>query len=101
MERIADIVPVVPVPLLASVMQERESIATAELTTLLQSELDSMKSAHVHLPRGDVAYSAEIALKHLSERKILRTEGERIVVDEAQRFALRYYANSIAHLKHE
>ena len=99
MEQIAEIVPVVPVPLLASVMQDRESIAKADLAGLMQAELDRMKSAHVHMPRGEISYTAEIALKHLSERKILRSEGERIVVDEAQRFALRYYANSIAHLK--
>ena len=99
MERIADIVPVVPVPLLATVMQAREDVKSVDLPALMQAELDQMKSAHVHMPRGEIDYATEIALKHLSERRILRTEGDKIVVDEAQRFALRYYANTIAHLK--
>ena len=99
MQRIADIVPVVPVPLLASVMCDRESVKCDELPALLDAELSKLKSAHIHMPRGEISYAAEIALKHLSERRILRTEGDMIVVDEKQRFALRYYANSIAHLK--
>lgn len=99
MAHIAEIVPVVPVPLLASVMQDRDSISKADLAGLMQEELGKMKSAHVHMPRGEIEYSAEIALKHLNERRILRNEGDLIVVDEKQRFALRYYANSIAHLK--
>ena len=99
MERIAEIVPVVPVPLLATVMQARENVKSVDLPALMQAELDQMKSAHVHMPRGEIDYATEIALKHLSERRILRTEGDKIVVDEAQRFALRYYANTIAHLK--
>jgi len=99
MQRIADIVPVVPVPLLASVMCDRESVKCDELPALLDAELSKLKSAHIHMPRGEISYAAEIALKHLSERRILQTEGDMIVVDEKQRFALRYYANSIAHLK--
>lgn len=99
MARIAEIVPVVPVPLLASVMCDRECILKSDLPTLLQTELDLMDSAHIHMPRGDIEYASEIALKHLSERRILRCEGDQIVVDEEQRFALRYYANTIAHLK--
>ncbi len=99
MERIADIVPVVPVPLLASVMRDREKVLKDDLPALMQAELDQMVSAHVHMPRGDIVYAAEIALKHLSERRILRQDGAQITVDEEQRFALRYYANSIVHLK--
>ena len=99
MQRIADIVPVVPVPLLASVMRDRESVKCDELPALLDVELSKLNSVHIHMPRGEISYAVEIALKHLSERRILRTEGDMIVVDEKQRFALRYYANSIAHLK--
>ena len=99
MQRIADIVPVVPVPLLASVMRDRESVKCDELPALLDVELSKLNSVHIHMPRGEISYAVEIAVKHLSERRILRTEGDMIVVDEKQRFALRYYANSIAHLK--
>jgi len=99
MQRIADIVPVVPVPLLASVMRDRESVKCDELPALLDVELSKLNSVHIHMPRGEISYAVEIALKQLSERRILRTEGDMIVVDEKQRFALRYYANSIAHLK--
>ena len=99
MERIAEIVPVVPVPLLAMVMQDRDEIQSDDLPALMQTQLDQMKSAHVHMPRGEIGYAAEIALKHLSERRVLRIEGDRIIADEAQRGALQYYANSIAHLQ--
>jgi glycerol-3-phosphate O-acyltransferase len=98
MQRIADVVPIVPVPLLASVMKERESVVHADLPMLMQSQLDRMKNAYVHMPRDNIEYASEIALKHLCERRILRIEGDTVVVDDAQRFALRYYANTIEHL---
>ncbi|WP_293450026.1 1-acyl-sn-glycerol-3-phosphate acyltransferase [Planktotalea sp.] len=98
MQRIADVVPVVPVPLLASVMKERESVVHADLPGLMQAQLDRMKDAYVHMPRDNIEYASEIALKHLCERRILRVEGDKVVVDDAQRFALRYYANTIEHL---
>lgn len=98
MERIAEVVPVVPVPLLAAVMLAEQKAAEADLPHLMQAQLDRMGSAYVHLPRNDIAYAAEIALKHLSERRILRIEGEQVCVNEDQRLALSYYANTIAHL---
>lgn len=98
MDRIAEIVPIVPVPLLARVMQDREHVASADLPGLMQDEVDQMGNAHLHLPRDDMEYAAKIALEHLGERKILRIEGGSVYVDDKQRAALRYYANSIRHL---
>jgi glycerol-3-phosphate O-acyltransferase len=98
MERIAEIVPIVPVPLLASVMVDQTNVPKAALPALMQSQLDTMSSAYVHMPRDSIDYAAEIALKHLSERHILRIEGDDVLVDDDQRAALQYYANSIAHL---
>ncbi|MGB7316783.1 MAG: 1-acyl-sn-glycerol-3-phosphate acyltransferase [Planktotalea sp.] len=98
MGRIAEVVPVVPVPLLAIVMLAHSNAAKGDLPSLMQAQLDHMGSAYVHLPRDDIGYAAEIALKHLCERRILRVADDRVIVDEDQRAALSYYANSIAHL---
>ena len=98
MERIADVVPIVPVPLLACVMLANGSAKVEELPALMQKQLDEMGSAYVHMPRDDIGYAAEIALKHLKERRILRIDGDAVYADEDQRAALTYYANSIVHL---
>ncbi|MEN8892344.1 1-acyl-sn-glycerol-3-phosphate acyltransferase [Planktotalea arctica] len=98
MERIAEVVPVVPVPLLASVMLEQPVVLKSELAVLMQGLIARMNTAYVHMPRDDLGYAAEIALKHLCERRILRVEGDKVLADEDQRPALTYYANSIVHL---
>ncbi len=98
MGKIAEVVPVVPVPLLATVMLANPEVAKAELPALMQAQIDHLGSAYVHLPRDDIGYAAEIALKHLSERRILRVDNQRVYADQDQLAALRYYANSIAHL---
>ena len=98
MEKIAAVVPVVPVPLLATVMLENSGAPKESLPALMQAQLDQMGSAYVHMPRDDISYAADIALKHLSERRILRVQDGRVFADDAQLAALRYYANSIVHL---
>ncbi|MGH1577273.1 1-acyl-sn-glycerol-3-phosphate acyltransferase [Planktotalea sp.] len=98
MARIADVVPIVPVPLLASALVDQSSALKAELPNLMNARLETMRSAHVHMPRDSIEYAAEIALKHLTERKILRVEDGLVIVDDDQRAALEYYANSIRHL---
>jgi glycerol-3-phosphate O-acyltransferase len=98
MERIAQVVPVVPVPLLALVMRGAETAGEDALAGLMQEQLGKMEHAHVHLPRESIDYAAKIALEHLVQRKILLCTDGQVSINPKQRTALEYYANTIAHL---
>ena len=98
MEKIADVVPVVPVPLLATVLLSETHVTKKALPALMQQHLDRMQGAHVHMPRDDIGYAAEIAFKHISERRLVRMDNDQIKIEEQERVTLQYYANSIAHL---
>jgi glycerol-3-phosphate O-acyltransferase len=103
MQRIGDVVPVLPVPLLAYVLEIGGEMDRACIETSVSEVLERMNHAHahVHLPadNGDNGDKAvEFGLRHLVERRIVvETEGLYRVPD-GQRSALVYYANSIRHL---
>ena len=101
MQRIGDVVPVLPVPLLAYVLEIGGEMDRACIETSVSEVLERMNHAHVHLPADDGGNgdkAIEIGLRHLVERKIVvETEGLYRVPD-GQHSALVYYANSIRHL---
>ncbi|MDE9451052.1 1-acyl-sn-glycerol-3-phosphate acyltransferase [Aliiroseovarius sp. Z3] len=104
MSRIRDVVPVLPVPVVAAIVLEQETLTRTDLETrfsLLVSDMEA-RGAHVHLPRGDMSYAAEVGIRLLMQRKLIIEEGEgpqaRYRVNKPDRLILAYYANSIAHL---
>ncbi|UWQ15263.1 1-acyl-sn-glycerol-3-phosphate acyltransferase [Aliiroseovarius sp. M344] len=104
MSRIRDVVPVLPVPVVAAIMLEKETHTRAEVETRFATLVSDMEAngAHVHLPRGDMAYAAEVGLRLLTLRKLIIEKGEGqdalYSVNLPDRLILAYYANSIAHL---
>lgn len=98
MERIARVVPVLPVPLLARVMLAERDVAQSDLPHLMEQAASALNAAHTHLPRDSFEYAAEISLKHLTKRKILIETNGQITPNPDQEHALRYYAKTIAHL---
>ena len=104
MSRIRDVVPVLPVPVVAAIMLGQESLSRGEVESgfaALVSDMEA-KGAHVHLPRGDLGYATEVGIRLLTQRKLIIEDGDgpqaRYRVNNPDRLILSYYANSIAHL---
>ncbi len=99
MDRIGAVMPIVPVPLVAYGLEKGANTRPG----LRQAIDDAMAAAQetgavLHIPRDDVAYTMEVGLRALIERKMLtETDGQFHLTEEGQAIA-RYYANSIAHL---
>lgn len=98
MQRIASIVPVLPVPLVAYLLNEKGAITTAGLNDAFARALEDLNPAHVHLPRNDHVYGVTVGLRSLVERGIVKQEGDQFSIVEDRREMAMYYANSIRHL---
>jgi glycerol-3-phosphate O-acyltransferase len=102
MGAVGRIVPVVPVPLMASVFASEPERSWPELELKAEAKrlLDALDAAgaHVYVPRKDFDYAMRVGLRMLTSRHLVQeTDGlYRAVGRELP--VLRYYANSIAHL---
>lgn len=99
---VGKVVPVLPVPLIATVMMDRQEALSREritqLAVILRDELLA-NGAHFHVPRSDFDYTVEVGLRALVRRRILKCEGDDYAINPAQSEMLAYYRNSIAHLR--
>ncbi|MEM8631263.1 MAG: 1-acyl-sn-glycerol-3-phosphate acyltransferase [Pseudomonadota bacterium] len=93
-------VPVLPVPLVASVLLEAETPLTeVALVARMEESLSAMPKALVRLPGGDVAAAAQEGLETLRVRKMVEKSGAGTwSVRRDRRVLLTFYARSIAHL---
>ena len=98
MRRIGDIVPVLPVPLVAWILLKHGALTRTALLARMEELIRKIPHAHIHMPRHDREYAVEVGLRQLLERGILRRAGESYAPNDAHRALLEYYANSIAHL---
>ncbi|WP_424944083.1 1-acyl-sn-glycerol-3-phosphate acyltransferase [Aliiroseovarius crassostreae] len=100
MDRIRDVVPVLPVPLVAAVMLEKDSHTRDEITDRFQTLAVDMerRGAHIHMPRNDLDYAVEVGLRLLMMRGLIVEDQGRYRVNAPDRVILAFYANSIAHL---
>jgi glycerol-3-phosphate O-acyltransferase len=102
MQAVGRIVPVVPVPLIATVFvrNSRRRFSELELKTevgRLLEELERSK-AHVYVPRSDFDYAINVGLRMLLSRHLVDESDGLYLAREKELAVLRYYANSIAHL---
>jgi len=101
MTRIRAVVPVLPVPLVATVLlQAGAPISGAEVTARVEALAERLRSqgAHVHIPRDSMAYAADKGLRILVLRHMALEEDDLYRPAEDQAEALAFYANSIVHL---
>ncbi|MCV2894073.1 1-acyl-sn-glycerol-3-phosphate acyltransferase [Lentibacter sp. XHP0401] len=99
MRRIGDVVPVLPVPLAASVFVRAEGPMTREqYAEAFQALVEAMPDAHIHAPREDMGYAVEYGLRNLEGRGFVAEQNGFYVITEGGAPLVRYYANSIAHL---
>jgi glycerol-3-phosphate O-acyltransferase len=102
MAAVGRIVPVLPVPLIATVLVRRgeHAISPFDLKTEVARLLDALhaRGAHIYVPRQDFDYAINVGLRMLRLRKLVG-EREGLVYARTEELPLlRYYANSIAHL---
>jgi glycerol-3-phosphate O-acyltransferase len=102
MDAVGRIVPVVPVPLIASVFaaQPQRAISELELKAEVGQLLARLEAAgaRVYIPRGDFDYAVTVGLRMLRLRHLV-DESEGLYRARREELpVLAYYANSIAHL---
>ncbi len=100
MNRVRHVVPVLPVPLVATVMLQADGPLTqkelvAQVVDLAQ-QLEHC-GAHVHIPRHSLTYAAEVGLRMLTLRRMVQQDGETYQINGKEIAALQFYAASIAH----
>ncbi len=103
MRRVGDVVPVLPVSLVATVLLEAKgALSPLALKAAVADLIKALEAggAHLHIPRKDDDYGVEVGLRMLRMRGIM-IEGEKgLSANPDERCVLEYYANSIAHLRH-
>lgn len=102
MDAVGQVVPVLPVSLMATVLLENLDAPMGELdlkgrVQSLVADLES-RGHHVYIPRGDRDYAITVGLRMLILRNMVREEADLFCPVPDQVPLLRYYANAIAHL---
>ena len=103
MARIGEVVPVLPVPLVATVLLRdgAGALSELELKASVQALMDGVEAAggHVYVPRTDRDYALTVGLRMLTLRGLVHEHDDGLFQANPDELTiLRYYANSIAHL---
>jgi glycerol-3-phosphate O-acyltransferase len=102
MAGVGTVVPVLPVPLVATVLLAARDAPLSELEVKaraqrLMAELDAA-GAHVYIPRQDQDYAVTAGLRALVERHAVAADDGLYAARPEELPLLRYYAHSIEHL---
>jgi glycerol-3-phosphate O-acyltransferase len=102
MAAVADVIPVVPVPLVATAFVREPARARTELELKaevlgLMEEL-SRRGALVYVPRKDQEYAITVGLRMLTLRHLVEERDGLYAARPEELPLLTYYANSVAHL---
>ncbi len=102
MQAVGRVVPVLPVPLIASIFvaQPQRALSALELKAEVGRLLARLEAAgaHVYIPRGDLDYALTVGLRMLELRHLVDVRDGLFRAREAELPLLAYYANSITHL---
>jgi glycerol-3-phosphate O-acyltransferase len=102
MEAVGRIVPVVPVPMIATVFvaDPERAWSAIELKAEVEKLLGRLEAAraHVYVPRKDFDYAVNVGLRMLTLRHLVEERDGLFAPRPGELQVLRYYANSIAHL---
>jgi glycerol-3-phosphate O-acyltransferase len=98
---VGQVIPAVPVPLVATVLLESEDpLSSLEVHRRAQALSRRIEAAggHVYVPRTDEEYATAVGLRALLLRRLVEEQDGVFAVVPAEVPVLRYYANSIRHL---
>ena len=102
MDAVGQVIPVVPVPLVASALLEHGNggLSELDLKALVHQRIAELGAAgaHVYIPRRDLDYAIVAGLRTLTQRHIVLESEGLFRANPAEALILCYYANSIAHL---
>ncbi|HET9734708.1 MAG TPA: 1-acyl-sn-glycerol-3-phosphate acyltransferase, partial [Burkholderiales bacterium] len=102
MDAVGRIVPVLPVPLIATVFVRygEKPISELELKAQVGHLVEQLQArgAHVYVPRKDFDYAINVGLRMLRLRRMVGERDGLFFAQSEETAILRYYANSIAHL---
>ena len=102
MDAVGKIIPVLPVPLIATVFVRRgdQAISELELKAKVERLVEQLQArgAHVYVPRKDFDYAINVGLRMLRLRRLVGERDGLYFAQSEETAILRYYANSIAHL---
>ena len=102
MDGIGRLVPVLPVPLVATVFARQPGRALSELEIKAEAErlIEALEAggAKLYVPRADRDYAISAGLEMLRLRHVVDEADGLFSVPEGERRLVAYYANSIAHL---
>lgn len=99
MAHMSEAVPVLPVPLIAAIMDaQTQPVSRVDIHALTQELTEILKERGVclHLPNDDVAIAVQLGIRILYRRGILNQTKKMFTVNEAERDVLRFYASSIS-----
>ena len=101
MRRVADVIPVLPVSLVASVLVENAGRAFSEfeLKAAVHDRMRTLaaRGARLYIPREDQDYAFSVGLRSLTLRHIVIEEGGLYRAAPDEQAVLGYYANAIEH----
>ncbi|EHR72602.1 glycerol-3-phosphate O-acyltransferase [Burkholderiales bacterium JOSHI_001] len=102
MDQVGALVPVLPVPLVATVLLQAPAAGLSDLeikaaVAALVQRLQA-SGAHLYLPRSDWDYAVSAGLRMLSLRHLVLDRDGLFSVAPGEQPLLAYYANSIVHL---
>jgi glycerol-3-phosphate O-acyltransferase len=102
MQAIGQVVPVVPVALVAAVFMSNPTagLSSLELKARVQELWEELEnqSAYIYIPRNDREYAVEVGLRMLTLRHLVGQKGGLYQPVAKNLNVLQFYANSIAHL---
>jgi len=102
MDEIGRLVPVLPVPLVATVFAHNPGRGLAELEIKAEAEqlIEALEAqgAKIHMPRADRDYALSAGLEMLTLRHVVDEADGLYTVRADEARLIGYYANSIAHL---
>ena len=101
MAAVGSVVPVLPVPLVATVVLAHEAagISEFELKVEVNALIERLEAAgaHTYIPRKDLDYAVGVGLRMLTLRHLVEEKDGLYAPRQIELPLLRYYANSIAH----
>jgi glycerol-3-phosphate O-acyltransferase len=102
MDEVGRLIPVLPVPLVATVLlaQAGQPMGELELKSAVAALVTQLqqRDARLYLPRSDWDYAVASGLRMLEQRHLVDRVDGLLVARAGELPLLRYYANSIAHL---
>ncbi|MBM1220165.1 1-acyl-sn-glycerol-3-phosphate acyltransferase [Ponticoccus sp. SC2-23] len=96
MQEVKRVVPVLPVPLVCTILRAHPGLTDQEIEEKLAALLERLKETQANLPQREVGEIKDDALRILSDRGLIRRDGAAIFVADGADDIVDFYAASIA-----